>query len=123
MNRKLLWPLLAAAFAFSATTHAGEGDRAGDRSETYLLSNKATNEKARISAEDLSKMTQGEVRKIDGNKVTIKHSSPDLSTSAMVMTFDVANTALLENYKAGDKVNFTAVQQNGKLVVTAIQLL
>ena len=85
-------PSLAAAFAFSATTHAGEGDRAGDRSETYLLSNKATNEKARISAEDLSKMTQGEVRKIDGNKVTIKHSSPDLSTSAMVMTFDVLIT-------------------------------
>ncbi len=123
MNRKLLWPLLAAAFAFSATTHAGEGDRAGDRSETYMLSNKATNEKARISAEDLNKMTQGEVRKIDGNLVTIKHSSPDRSTPAMVMTFEVANPTLLDTYKAGDKVQFTAAQQDGKLVVTAIQLI
>lgn len=88
-----------------------------------MLSNKATNEKARISAEDLNKMTQGEVRKIDGNLVTIKHSSPDRSTPAMVMTFEVANPTLLDTYKAGDKVQFTAAQQDGKLVVTSIQLI
>lgn len=71
---------------------------------------------------DVTEMAQGEVRKIDANKVTIKHGPLNaLSMPAMTMTFNVSDPSLIEGLKEGDKVRFTPIKQDGSLLVTAIQ--
>lgn len=66
----------------------------------------------------------GEVRKIDkeAGKITLKHGViKSLDMPGMTMVFQVRDKALLDKVKAGDKVKFQAVSDNGKLVVTEIQ--
>lgn len=71
-----------------------------------------------------NEMTDGEVRKIDkiAGKVTIKHGTiKNLDMPGMTMAFQVKDKALLDKAKAGDKIKFTVVMDNGKMVVTDIQ--
>jgi Cu/Ag efflux protein CusF len=66
----------------------------------------------------------GEVRKIDKEqgKLTLKHGPlPNLDMPGMTMVFKVADPALLEPLKVGDKVKFAAENRNGALTVTAIK--
>ena len=74
---------------------------------------------------DMSKdMTEGEVRKVDkeAGKLTIKHGTiKNLDMPGMTMAFQVKDKALLDKAKAGDKIKFTVVMDNGKMVVTDIQ--
>jgi len=66
----------------------------------------------------------GEVRKVDkdAGKITLKHGViKSLDMPGMTMIFQVRDKALLDKVKAGDKVKFQAVSDNGKLVVTDIQ--
>ncbi|RYY97314.1 MAG: copper-binding protein, partial [Comamonadaceae bacterium] len=52
-----------------------------------------------------------EVRKVDlgTQKITLKHGDiPNIDMAAMTMVFRVADPALLQKAKAGDKVRFTA---------------
>lgn len=70
--------------------------------------------------------TDGEVRKIDkdAGKLTIKHGEiKSLEMPPMTMVFTVKNTALLERVKAGDKVKFNVIREDGKMVLTDIQLV
>jgi len=70
-------------------------------------------------------MTRGEVRKVDvqAQKITLKHAEiKSLDMPPMTMVFRVQNPALLEQVKAGDKVNFSVIQREGALVVTAMEL-
>lgn len=69
-------------------------------------------------------LSEGEVRKVDkeAKKITIKHGPlANLDMPAMTMVFQVKDTALLEQAKAGDKVKFRAEKSGGGYVVTQIE--
>lgn len=69
-------------------------------------------------------MSDAEVRKVDkeNQKITLKHGEiKNLDMPAMTMVFALKHPAMLENVKAGDKVQFRAADENGKLTVTEMQ--
>jgi len=73
-----------------------------------------------------SAMTEGEVRKVDraAKKVTLKHGPiVNLDMPGMTMVFHVADPALLEGVKAGDKVEFRAEKVGEDLTVTKMKAL
>jgi Cu/Ag efflux protein CusF len=70
-------------------------------------------------------MTDGEVRKVDqaGGKLTLKHADiKSLDMPPMTMVFVVKDKGLLDKLKAGDKIKFKAISDEGKLTVTEIQM-
>ncbi|MDB5758521.1 MAG: transporter [Burkholderia sp.] len=71
-------------------------------------------------------MSTGEVKKVDqaAGKVTIKHGPlVNLGMDAMTMVFRVKDPAMLDQVKAGDRINFIAEQPNGQLTVSRLQKL
>jgi len=69
-------------------------------------------------------MATGEVRKVDKSaaKLTLKHGEiKHLDMSPMTMVFNVRDKAVLDQFKAGDKVRFRAVNDAGKYTVTDIE--
>ena len=72
-------------------------------------------------------MAEAEVRKIDkdAKKITLKHGPiKNLDMPGMTMVFQVKDAALLEKLallNAGDKILFTAEQQQGAFVVTGAE--
>ncbi len=77
-----------------------------------------------VLAQAAADMTQAEVRKVDteNRKLTLKHGPiKNLDMPAMTMVFEVKDAALLAKVKAGDKVQFRAVDNAGKLTVTELQ--
>lgn len=71
-----------------------------------------------------SDFADGEVRKVDrsAGKITLKHGEiRNLDMPPMTMVFVVADKAMLEQVKAGDKVQFRAANQDGRMTVTDIQ--
>ena len=67
----------------------------------------------------------GEVRKVDrdNQKITIKHGEiKSLDMPPMTMVFTVKDPTLLEAAKPGDKVRFGVAREDGKFVVTAIEI-
>ncbi len=72
----------------------------------------------------LTNASEGEVRKIDKDtkKVTIKHGPiKNLDMPAMTMVFQVKDVALLDKLAAGEKIMFTAEDQQGALVLTGAE--
>ena len=71
-----------------------------------------------------SDFTDGEVRKVEksAGRITLKHGEiKNLDMPPMTMVFAVADKAMLEQVKAGDKVQFRAANQDGRMTVTEIQ--
>ena len=69
-------------------------------------------------------MVEAEVRKVDleNKKISLKHGEiKNLDMPSMTMVFQVKNTAMLENIKAGDKVMFTADKVDGAFMVMSIE--
>jgi Cu(I)/Ag(I) efflux system protein CusF len=69
-------------------------------------------------------MADAEVRKVDkdARKVTLKHGPiKSLDMPPMTMVFQVKDVSLLDKVVAGDKVRFSAEQQQGAYIVTAIE--
>ena len=69
-------------------------------------------------------MADGEIRKISKElgKVTIKHGAiKNLDMPPMTMVFTAKDPAMLDNIAVGDKVQFTVVDEGGKMVVTALR--
>lgn len=69
-------------------------------------------------------LTEGEVRKVDKDtgKVTIKHGPlENLGMPAMTMVFQVKDPAMLDQVKAGDKINFMAEKVGGQYTVTRVE--
>ncbi len=65
-----------------------------------------------------------EVRKVDkdAKKITLKHGPiKNLDMPPMTMVFQVKDPALLEKLAAGDKIRFSAEQQQSAYVVTAVE--
>lgn len=68
-------------------------------------------------------MADAEVRKIDkdGGKLTLKHGEiKHLDMPGMTMVFGVKDKALLDKVKPGDRIQFMAVKEGGKYLVTEI---
>lgn len=68
--------------------------------------------------------TEGEVRKVDkaAGKITLRHGEiKSLEMPAMTMVFVAAKPEMLDEVKAGDKVQFRATNQGGAFTVTEIQ--
>jgi len=75
-------------------------------------------------AASAASLTEGEVKKVDQEsaKITIKHGEiKHLDMPGMTMVFTVRDKGLLATVKPGDKINFMAVSEGGKLIVTDIQ--
>jgi Cu/Ag efflux protein CusF len=65
----------------------------------------------------------GEVRKVDkdAKKITLRHGPlASLDMPAMTMVFQVADPAMLEQVKVGDKVKFEAEKISGGYRITRI---
>jgi Cu/Ag efflux protein CusF len=104
----------AAAFAGMAQAQSGHDHHAAPTAA-------AATQVAQTAAAD---MAEGEVRKIDkeNRKITLKHGPlKSLDMPPMTMVFQVADAALLDKVKVGDKVRFSATNPGGKLTVTEIQ--
>lgn len=69
-------------------------------------------------------LTEGEIRKVDKDtkKITIKHAPiKSLDMPAMTMVFQVKDAAMLDQLKAGDKINFAADKVNGAYTVMQLE--
>jgi Cu(I)/Ag(I) efflux system protein CusF len=69
-------------------------------------------------------MNDGEVRKVDkdARKLTIKHGPlAKLDMPPMTMVFQVKDTAMLDQVKAGDRIKFDAEKVGGAYIVTRIE--
>jgi Cu(I)/Ag(I) efflux system periplasmic protein CusF len=69
-------------------------------------------------------MADGEVRKVDrsAGKLTLKHGEiRNLDMPPMTMVFQVADPAMLDGVKPGDKVRFRAEKTGSGYAVTAIE--
>ena len=70
-------------------------------------------------------LAEGEVRRVDkaAGKISLKHGEiKNLDMPPMSMVFQVKDKALLDNVKAGDKINFTAEQVNGDYTLMSIEV-
>ena len=68
-------------------------------------------------------MVKGEVVKVDkaAGKVTLKHGPiKKLDMDSMTMVFRVADPAMLDKMKAGDRIEFEADRVNGAITVTKV---
>ena len=69
-------------------------------------------------------MSTAEVRKVDkdAKKLTLQHGPiRNLDMPAMTMVFQVRDATLLDKIAAGDRIRFTAEQQQGAYVVTRVE--
>ncbi len=69
-------------------------------------------------------MVSGTVEKGDksAEKITINHGPiPNLNMEAMSMVLRAGDKKMLDQVKAGDKVQFTADRVNGQITVTSIK--
>lgn len=81
----------------------------------------ATLAMAQVPAKD---MAEAEVRRVDkdAKKITLKHGPiKNLDMPGMTMVFQVRDAALLDKVAAGDRIRFTAEQQQGAYVVTSVE--
>ena len=68
-------------------------------------------------------MVKADVVKIDkaAGKITLKHAPiKNLDMDAMTMVFRVAEPAMLDKVKEGDKIEFEADRVNGAITITKI---
>ena len=73
-----------------------------------------------------AQLSDGEVRKVDKEtgKVTIKHGPlVNLDMPAMTMVFRVKDPAMLDQLKAGDKINFEAAKVGGAYTVMKFETI
>ncbi len=69
-------------------------------------------------------MVEAEVRKVDkeNKKITLKHGLiKNLDMPPMTMVFGVKDAAVLDKVRVGDKVQFRAINDDGKFTVTEIE--
>lgn len=110
--------LMALAFTGSISPGYAQQSSQVDANDAQSMSHPVIKSQTGTSS---APSTEGEIKKIDkeAGKVTIKHGPlTNLGMPGMTMAFKVANVALLDQVKQGDKVNFVADKVNGQLTVT-----
>ena len=111
--RTMKWRLIVAV---SATVLTGGAAIAQGHSEHHPA--------AKTDAATGTELADGEVRRVDRNagKLTLRHGEiKQLAMPPMTMVFAVKDKAMLDTLKAGDKVKFKVIDDNGKLTVTEIR--
>ena len=76
------------------------------------------------AAQSAAEWTRGEVRRVDAaaGKLTLRHEEiRNLDMPGMTMVFEARDKALLQGLKAGDTVRFQAADEQGRLVITALE--
>ena len=76
------------------------------------------------AAQSAAEWTRGEVRRVDAaaGKLTLRHEEiRHLDMPGMTMVFEARDKALLPGLKAGDTVRFQAADEQGRLVITALE--
>ena len=79
---------------------------------------------ASVAAAAATDWTMGEVRKIDkeAGTVTLRHGDiRNLGMPGMTMVFSLKDRAVLESLSEGSKVNFKALREGGKLVISELK--
>jgi Cu/Ag efflux protein CusF len=112
-QRRLVHGLLGAVLATTATSSFAQQPRMTP--EQVAMNH--------VPAEAPS-WVEGEVRRIDAEtrKVTLRHAEiRNLDMPGMTMVFRVQDGLALDNVKVGDKVHFTAINDNGQVVLTQLQ--
>lgn len=69
-------------------------------------------------------LVTGEVKRVkpDSGKITIKHDPiPNLDMPGMTMVFRTEEGTDISQYKKGDKVSFTVVEKDGKMLIVTIE--
>jgi Cu/Ag efflux protein CusF len=110
--------LSAIALALLGTSAAYAANHAGGHGHDHGGAREAKETAA--SAE----MADGEIRKINKatGKVTLKHGEiKSVEMPPMTMVFGVADKAMLEGLKEGDKVKFDVKQEGSNYTVTKIK--
>jgi Cu(I)/Ag(I) efflux system periplasmic protein CusF len=106
-NRVVMVLVLSIATAFSSLVHA-----------------QAMTSKPMAADKSAIEWTDAEVRKVDkANKtVVLKHGEvKSIGMPGMTMMWQVADPALLDKVKPGEKVRFRVAHRNGTFVVSDIQ--
>lgn len=119
----------AAAFggAAAAQGHSGHGSTSQDQSKPMNHAMPMDHGKmGEMKGGGLSSLPSidGEVRRVDkaAGKVTLRHGEiKQLEMPPMTMVFEVREKALLDTVKAGDKVIFKVVNEDGKMIVTELK--
>lgn len=117
-NHVLAAAAVAVAFAGAPLAHA-QGSEPAPHAGHHA-------EPAATAADVQELRSEGEVRKVnrEAGKVTLRHGPlTNLDMPAMTMVFAVAEPALLDGLKEGDRVRFAADQKDGALRVTAIRVV
>ncbi len=76
-----------------------------------------------LSDTELPQVT-GEVKRVkaDSGKITIKHDPiPNLDMPGMTMVFRTEEGTDISQYKKGDKVAFTVIEKDGKMMIVSIE--
>jgi len=74
-------------------------------------------------ADEVLPNVAGEVRKVkpDSGKITIRHEPiPNLDMPSMSMVFRVEEGIDISQFSKGDKVEFTVVERDGKMLILSI---
>ena len=111
--------LAAPAFAQDHSAHAGHG---AAPAAPAVAAPAATPAADTASADAV--MTAGEITRVDtrSGKLTIRHEDiKNLNMPAMTRVFGLKDAAQAAPFKAGDKVRFHAVDDNGSLSITRIE--
>ena len=117
--------LLLGTTSVFAASHAG-APMAKDAAKKEALAPvpTSTTSTSTLTSSTTADMADGEVRKVDkeNKKITLKHGViKNLDMPGMTMVFGVKDVAMLDKFKAGDKVKFKAEQTGTAIVVTDIQ--
>jgi Cu/Ag efflux protein CusF len=89
-----------------------------------VVSSATTHTAAEAHAAHHATLAEGEVRRVDAEakKLTIRHGPiVNLDMPAMTMVFQVRDSKLLEEVKAGDKIRFAADKVDGAYVLTQLE--
>ncbi|WP_306480658.1 copper-binding protein [Limnobacter sp.] len=120
MKNTLKLSAITLAFLGASATYAADHT-------VHVLENQQRMEaeaKAKAKAAAQTEMADGEIRKINKNtgKITVKHGEiKSVEMPPMTMVFGVADKAMLEGLKEGDKVKFNVKQEGSNYTVTEIK--
>ncbi|MEB0164367.1 copper-binding protein [Glaciimonas sp. CA11.2] len=70
-------------------------------------------------------LVNGEIIKVDPliSAITMKHDQiPNFGMPAMTMTFNVSDSEMLHQFKAGDAVKFSIGKRNGALTIVSLEM-
>lgn len=117
--------LFALSVALAAPVHAQSGGHSGHGASAPARTPPAPMASPGVAPPSAAApLADGEVLRInrDTRKLRIRHGEiPSLDMPPMTMEFEVADPAMLDAVKAGDRIRFAAEERRGQYFVTRIE--